>query len=283
MSEMGDPIRLGIFGWPVAHSKSPQMHEAAARALGISLRYERFAVEPEDLPAAIHAQHAAGIDGYNVTVPHKEAIMSLLDEISTGARAIGAVNTVVRTDGRYVGHNTDAPGFVRSLEDANVSVDGARVTVVGAGGAARAGVIGLADAGAASIVVLSRRPEQAAELVRSLRKHIDCPLEHGAISNGSSAFDKSDLLVQASSATLESNPNAIAFAQALPLEALPDHATVVDMVYRPLQTAVLSRAAALGLKTIDGLGMLLHQGAIAFEMWTGFEPPLDVMRTALED
>jgi shikimate dehydrogenase len=120
-------------------------------------------------------------------------------------------------------------------------------------------------------------------LVRSLRKHIDCPLEHGALSNASSAFDKSDLLVQASSATLESNPGAAAFAQSLPLEALPDHATVVDMVYRPLQTAVLSRAAVLGLKTVDGLGMLLHQGAIAFEMWTGFEPPLDVMRAALED
>ena len=169
---MSDPIRLGIFGWPVAHSKSPQMHEAAARALGIELRYERFSVDQEGLAEAVREKHDAGIDGYNLTVPHKQAIMALLDEVVPGARAIGAVNTVVRSDDRYVGHNTDAPGFVRSLREAGVEVRAARVVVVGAGGAARAGVVGLSDAEATEITVLSRRPEQAEQLVRSLSEHV---------------------------------------------------------------------------------------------------------------
>ena len=165
---MSDAIRLGIFGWPVAHSKSPQMHESAASALGIELRYERFEVAPDDLADAVERKHEAGIDGYNLTVPHKEAIMALIDEVAPAARAIGAVNTVVRVDGRYIGHNTDAPGLVRSLEEAGVQVGDARVVVVGAGGAARAAVVGLANAGASEITVLSRRPEQGEALVRSL-------------------------------------------------------------------------------------------------------------------
>ena len=114
---MSDPIHLGIFGWPVAHSKSPQMHEGAARALGIELQYERFGVSPADLQQSIRQKHEAAIDGYNLTVPHKEAIMTLVDEVAPAARAIGAINTVVRADGRYVGHNTDAPGLVRSMSD----------------------------------------------------------------------------------------------------------------------------------------------------------------------
>jgi len=280
---MTDPIRLGIFGWPVAHSKSPQMHESAAQALGIALRYERFEVTPEGLAEAVRAKHAAGIDGYNLTVPHKVAIMSLIDEVTPAARAIGAVNTVVRRGGRYLGDNTDAPGFVRSLEDAGVQLSGANVVVLGAGGAARAAVVGLADAGAAEIRVLSRRPEQSEALCRSLADAVGCGLEAAPLGEAGRHFGGASLLVQATSATLESNPEAQAFADSLPIEALPEGAAVVDMVYEPLETTLLARANARGLPTIDGLGMLLRQGAIAFEMWTGFEPPLDVMRSALSD
>lgn len=279
---MTEPIRLGIFGWPVAHSKSPQMHESAARALGIALRYERFAVEPDRLAEAVRRVHEEGIDGYNLTVPHKQAIMELLDGVAPAARAIGAVNTVVRVAGSYVGHNTDAPGLVRSLEEAEVVVPESRVVVLGAGGAARAAVVGLADAGATSIVVLSRRAEQSAELVTSLRSHVECSLDAAPLGRAADRFGEATLLVQATSATLRSNPAAGAFAASLPMEELPPNAAVVDMVYDPLRTAVLERAQALGLATVDGLGMLLHQGAIAFEMWTGFEPPLDVMRAALQ-
>ena len=280
---MSGPIRLGIFGWPVAHSKSPRMHEAAARALGIELRYERFAVEPEDLARAVAEKHAEGIDGYNLTVPHKQAIMALLDDVAPTARAIGAVNTVVRSGDRYVGHNTDAPGLVRSLTEAGVDVSGARVVVIGAGGAARAGVAGLAEAGAATIDVLARRPEQAEALVESLEALGGTELRADSLEAAAARFGHATLVVQATSATLGSNPSAGAFAESLPIDALPNEAVVVDMVYQPLVTSVLERAQARGLRTVDGLGMLLHQGAIAFEMWTGFEPPLDVMRAALED
>ena len=168
---MTSPIQLGIFGWPVAHSKSPQMHEAAAKAVGVELRYERFGVEPNDLADAVRAKHAAGIDGYNLTVPHKQAIMALLDEVDPSARAIGAVNTVVRSGARYVGHNTDAPGFVRSLEEAGVPVGGSVVALIGAGGAARAVVLALADAGAGEVVVINRtkaKAHGAAELAGSV-------------------------------------------------------------------------------------------------------------------
>jgi shikimate dehydrogenase len=280
---MTDLIQLGIFGWPVAHSKSPQMHEAAARALEIELRYERFEVPPEDLTEAVRSRHEAGIDGYNVTVPHKEAIIELIDEVAPVARAIGAVNTVVHMDGRYVGHNTDSAGFVRSLEEAGLQIGGARVVVLGAGGAARAAVVGLANAGAEEIIVLSRRLEQSEALTQSLTATVACRLKAATLGEASRAFRVATLLVQATSATLEANPGAFEFAASLPIDVLPSDTAVVDMVYKPLKTSVLARAEDRGLTIVDGLGMLLHQGAIAFEMWTGFEPPLDVMRSALSD
>jgi shikimate dehydrogenase len=280
---MSDPIRLGIFGWPVAHSKSPQMHESAARALGIALRYERFEVAPNDLAWAVRRQQSAAIDGYNLTVPHKEAIMELIDEVAPTARAIGAVNTVARVDGRYVGHNTDAPGLVRSLQEAGVQTTNARVVVLGAGGAARAAVVGLSNAGADKIAVLSRRPEQSEALTQSLGAEVACNLEAAPLGEASRYFETATLLVQTTSATLGSNPNALRFAASLPIDALPPDAAVVDMVYEPRKTSVLARAQERGLPIVDGLGMLLHQGAIAFEMWTGFEPSLDVMRAALND
>ena len=278
-----DPIRLGIFGWPVAHSKSPQMHESAARALGIDLQYERFEVPPEELAEAVRSKHEARIDGYNLTLPHKEAILKLIDEVDPAAHAIGAVNTVVRKKSRYLGHNTDAPGLVRSLEEAGVDVANSRVLVLGAGGAARAAVVGLANAGADRITVLSRRPEQGGALTESLAAHVGCTLQAARLGAAEAHFEAATLLVQATSATLESNPRAAEFAASLPMGALPLEAAVVDMVYKPLKTPVLARAEELGLKVVDGLGMLLHQGAIAFKMWTGFEPPLDVMRSALRD
>jgi len=280
---MTDPIRLGIFGFPVAHSKSPEMHRAAADALGIALKYDRFEVAPADLSVEVMRKHDEGIDGYNLTVPHKEAVMALLDGVAPLARAIGAVNTVVRTDDGYVGHNTDAPGFVRSLEEAGVRVDDARVVVLGAGGAARAAVVGLAEAGAAEIAVLARRPEQSEALVESLAMHVDCTVEAASLSEADWHFDSATLVVQATSATLESNPRANEFAAMLPIDSLPSDATVVDMVYKPLNTAVLARAEERSLEVVNGLGMLVHQGAIAFEMWTGSAPPLDVMREALRD
>ena len=278
---MSGPIRLGIFGWPIEHSKSPEMHLAAAAALRLELEYLRFGVPSEELPQAVEEKHRLGIDGYNVTVPHKEAMLGLLEEVAPEARAIGAVNTVTREAGRYVGHNTDAPGLVRSLREAGVPLGDSRVVILGAGGAARGAVVGLAGAKVGEIAVLARRPEQAEALVEALERVLPCALRAGALREADRYFSTATLVIQATSATLESNPQAAEFARALPIDSLPSEATVLDMVYRPLRTTVLARAEARGCRTVDGLGMLLHQGALAFEMWTGIQPPLDVMRDAL--
>lgn len=277
-----DPIRLGIFGWPVEHSRSPQMHLAAAKALGLHLTYERFAVRAEELAQEVDHKRREGFRGFNVTLPHKEAMIDLLDEVDSRALAIGAVNTVIHEAGTLIGHNTDATGLTRALSEAGVALNEARVVILGAGGAARAAAVGLADAGAASIHLLARRAEQARALCGSVSTHVMCDVEAGALDEAKGPLSHASLLVQATSATLEGNPDADAFAEAIPIDKMPNDAAVIDLVYAPRQTTVLKKAKAHGLKTVDGLGMLLHQGAIAFEYWTGRPAPLDVMRYALE-
>jgi shikimate dehydrogenase len=277
---------LGIFGWPVKHSRSPAMHHAAARALGLNLAYIPFPVDPVNLGDAVRGLRALGLRGVNVTLPHKEQVMAFLDDVHPDARAIGAVNTVIHEpDGTLRGENTDAPGLVRSLEEAGVPLDGARVLVLGAGGAARAAVVGLARRGAAEVVVVARRAEQAQALAADLNPALDGrvrALGEGDAQAVRDAYSKTRLLVQATSATLAGRPDAQAFADALPLERLPAEARVVDLVYQPRETTVMARAAARELLCVDGLGMLVHQGALAFTRWTGHEAPVAVMRAALE-
>jgi shikimate dehydrogenase len=260
------------------------MHGAAIRALGLDAAYLPFAVRPEALPDAVRGLRALGLRGVNVTLPHKAAVIPLLDEVSDDARAIGAVNTIINDDGWLRGENTDAPGLVRSIEEAGVSVRGRRVTVLGAGGAARAAVVGLCRAGASELTLITRRPEAARALANELRGVVPVPLHAGGLDLDAleARFEATDLLVQASSATLNGGPEAEAFAARLPVAKLPNGAAVVDLVYQPRRTTVLEAAAAAGLETVDGLGMLLHQGALAFRLWTGLEPPLDLMDEALE-
>lgn len=273
----------GILGWPVEHSASPAMQNAAFAARGVDAVYVPFPVRPEALPLAVAGLRALGVRGVNVTVPHKEAILPLLDEVDPDARALGAVNTVVRRGDGLLGLNTDGPGLVRSLAEAGVEVKGRRVTVLGAGGAARAAVVGLARAGAAQIHVAARRPDQADAVRRAVQPGVcdttiqACPMD-GTLA---ARFAETDLVVQATSATLGEGAGPEAFAEALPMDALPDGAAVVDLVYEPLETTVLRAARGRGLRAVDGLGMLLHQGALAFERWTGEAAPVDVMRQAL--
>ena len=281
----------GIFGWPVAHTRSPAMHGAAFAALGIDAVYVPFAVPPDRLARAVAALDAVGVAGLNITVPHKGAIVPMLAHVEAGARAIGAVNTVWREGGApggaLVGGNTDAEGLARSLAESGIVLGGARAVVLGAGGAARASVVGLAGAGAGRIAIAARRREQAETLVAELRAACGAT-ELAALSLDDAAglrgeFRGAALVVQATSSTLAAHDTVAAqrFADALPLDALSGSAAVCDLVYQPRRTAVLERAETLGLRAIDGLGMLLHQGAIAFERWTGRPAPLDVMRAAL--
>ncbi len=275
----------GILGYPVSHSRSPAMQNAAFRALGIDATYVTFEVRPEHLVDAVRGLEALSVRGANVTVPHKQAVIGCLEQVTREARAIGAVNTLVRSENGFVGHNTDAPGLARSLEEAGVVLSGAHVVVLGAGGAARATVVGLAERGASSIAICARRRDQAETLVRELSSVCGaCRLSITALDTETmrEVFGGATLLVQSTSATLPSANDAEGFARSLPLEALPRDASVVDLVYKPRDTTVLRAARAHGLQVVDGLGMLLHQGALAFELWTGRRAPLDAMRAALD-
>ncbi|HEY2736159.1 MAG TPA: shikimate dehydrogenase [Polyangiales bacterium] len=274
----------GILGHPVGHSRSPAMHNRAFAVLGIDAVYVPFSVAPERLETALRGVRALELRGVNVTLPHKSAIIPLLDEIEADARAIGAVNTVYRSGTKLCGTNSDAAGLTRALAEASVPLTAAKVTVLGAGGAARACVVGLARAGAAQIAVAARQESKA----RALTSELEMVLPQTALSVCewqelplTAALAESDLLVQATSATLGDGEGAEAFARSLPLSALPAHASVVDIVYSPLDTSVLRLSRERGLRTIDGLGMLLHQAVISFELWTGQVAPIDEMRTAL--
>jgi shikimate dehydrogenase len=273
----------GVFGWPVAHSRSPAMHNAAFAELGLDARYVPFAIPPARLAQAIEAVRALDVAGLNVTLPHKSAVMPLLDAVEPSARAIAAVNTIARDGDRLIGSNTDAEGLARALRSEKVTLVGAQVVIVGAGGAARAALVGLAQAGAARITLAARRVDAASTLIRELAPHVPgCALAACDLGPAlESACTGASLFVQATSATLATDPGAAQFAAALPIAALPASAVVTDLVYKPLVTAVLARAQARGLRTVDGLGMLLHQGALAFERWTGRSAPLTAMRRGL--
>ena len=280
---------FGVLGYPISHSRSPAMHGAALRELGIDALYVPLAVPPERLPQLVQALRELGMPGVNVTLPLKTAIMPLVDTLTPAARAVAAVNTVINDNGTLIGDNTDAEGLARSLDAAGVPLAGANVVVLGAGGAARATAYGLAMRGAARIAIAARKPAEAERLARELAPSCGNTALRGLALDASDGFklelSRASLLVQSTSATLEASPaqhsGAQAFAASLPLESLPAHAAVVDLVYKPLETAVMARARQRGLKTVDGLGMLLHQGALAFERWTGRPAPLDVMRAAL--
>lgn len=288
----------GVLGWPVAHSRSPAMHNAAFAALGVDATYLRFPVAPGALADALRGLRALGIAGANVTIPHKSAVLPLLDMVDDAARAIGAVNTIVcDADGRLRGTNTDAGGLVAALCEAGARLDGANVLVLGAGGAARAAVYGLAQAGA-SVTVATRRADAARSLGAMTNDAVPAvsTLTHAALPAVATltlddatalraAFARADLIVQATSATLHVDGDdsaARAFVARLPLDALRRDALVTDLVYAPRETALLTAVRAHGAQTLDGTAMLLHQGALAFTEWTGLDAPLAVMRAALD-
>ncbi len=282
---------LGIFGWPIEHSQSPKMHRAALTALNIDALYAPFAVMPEQLTEAVHGLRALGIRGVNVTVPHKESIMAHLDELSPAARAIGAVNTVIQKQpGHLYGDNTDALGLVRALSEEGISLEGTRIAIVGAGGAARAACVGFMDAQAKHIDIIARRYVQAEQLSRSLQAHAaHIPLQPVDLAEARQSIAAADILIQATHATMTNaeDPNSITVAnrlvEALHINALPQHAVVMDMVYSPRQTLLLQAASKHARRTLNGLGMLLHQGALAFEYFTGQQAPIQIMRDALQN
>jgi shikimate dehydrogenase len=270
--------RVGaVIGAPVAHSRSPDLHNAAFAATGVDAVFVAWHVAPADLAAAVAGFRALGLLGVSVTVPHKRAITALCDRLAAPADAAGAVNCLVferRAHGAggidIVGHNTDAGGFTDALvRDTGFDPGGCRAVLLGAGGAARAVHAGLRAGGAARIDVVARRPATVDWTTAT-------PWQPERLSRLAAACD---LLVDCTSLALSPESEQPLLA-AVPLTHLPAHAVVASLVYHR-RPALLDQAAARGLRTMDGAGMLVHQGARAFALWTGREPPVDAMWTAL--
>lgn len=272
---MSAATRVGaVIGAPVLHSLSPALHNAAFAELGIDAVYVALHVEPEALAAAVAGFRALGFLGVSVTVPHKESVARLCDRLASPAQTIGAVNCLVLErrgpSMEIIGHNTDAGGFVDSLRlDAGMDPAGARVVLLGAGGAARAVAAGLGQAGAAAIHVIARNPGPVA-WAQALPWTDDALLQ---------ACAACDLLVDCTSTGLGPEREARIPAP-IPVHALPDHAVVASLVYHR-EPGLLALARARGLATLSGAGMLVHQGARAFELWTGKRAPVAAMWTAL--
>jgi shikimate dehydrogenase len=270
----GGPYRLGVIGDPVAHSLSPALHQPALDQVGIAAVYERWHTLAADLEGRVESLRDPAILGASVTVPHKIAVMCLLDEVSPAARRAGAVNTIVNRGGALFGDNTDIYGFGVTVSEALGGRTPQVAVVLGAGGAARAVVLSLEAAGAGEIVVANRDGERAARLAQDLQP---APVRPARLDDDFLTRDlpRAELLVNATSLGWHPGETPIPGSR---LDLLPTGAVVADLTYR--DTDLLLAAQARGLKTVDGLPMLVHQGARAFELWTGAAAPVEIMLAA---
>ena len=269
----------GVIGWPVSHSLSPRMHEFWMREHGIAGAYVALPVRRHRLSESLAGLQAAGFAGVNVTLPHKQAVFALAHVADADARAVEAANLVLLRDDRFAVFNTDVDGLVQSLQNQMLDKSGfERAVVLGAGGAARAAVFACGRLQAKEICVVNRTKAHAETLVRAMSRSVSGTLTTATWGAWDSLAGNTRLLVNATSAGLNgtSSPE-------FPLGLLPDDAVVCDLVYKPLETPLLAAARARGLVTIDGLGMLMHQGARAFELLFGIRPAVSAaLRACLE-
>ena len=282
------PIRLGVVGDPVAHSLSPGMHNAGLKECDLAFQYAAFQIAPNELAEALRLFRELGFLGLNLTVPHKIAAVPFVDAVEERARKIGAINTIVIEDGKLIGHNTDGPGFVRALrEEFSVDLRDLRVLLLGAGGGAgRALAYQCALENCERLVLVSRTFEKAQTLARELAGYFSGPRVLGpearleAVRSEAAALRtqiaRTDLVINATSLGLKrSDPSP------LPRAVIAPHLMIYDLVPRKVRTPLLADATEAGARGANGLGMLLHQGALAFELWFDRPAPLAAMRAAL--
>ncbi len=271
MSASAGTRRVFLLGHPLGHSLSPAFQNAAFVAAGIAATYALADVPPADLPAAIAGLRAADVLGANVTVPYKQDVIPHLDELNDDSRALGAVNTIVNRDGRLHGMNTDVLGFAADLRAHEVTVAGETIVVLGAGGAGRAVIAALVQMGAGRIVLANRTLARADAIAA---QYPGAAITATTLTDAAlpSALHDAALLVNATSAGLHGDDAPVPLAL---LDHLPESATIYDLIYRP--TALLRATTARNLRAVDGLGMLIHQGALAWEQWTGQPAPLAAM------
>ena len=271
---------VGVFGHPVAENPTVVMHEAAFAELGMNWRYLTIEVLPDDLEAAMAGMRAMNMRGINLTIPHKVTVVEYLDRLSDAARLMGAVNTVVNDDGELFGENTDGKGFLRALvDDARVDPKDANVVVFGAGGASRAITVELARAGASNITIVNRSPERGRALVDLLDEKTPTSATYEPWNGPYRIPSGTDIVINATSIGLFPDVDA---KPDLDYTTVTAGMTVCDVIHSP-DTPFLKEARQRGSRTLDGVGMLVYQGAIGFKLWTGREAPIAVMYAALAE
>lgn len=271
---------IGLLGYPLGHSYSPVMQNAALKKCNLNKLYIPIEVKPKNLEAVVKGISKMNFDGFNVTIPYKIDIMKYLDQIDEEARLIGAVNTVKVSDGNLKGYNTDGRGFLRSFEEnTGTSIKGKNIFILGSGGAARAIGVTMALNGAAKIYICNRTYERAKHLaydINKISKAIVVPKENEKIKK---AIEDSNILINTTSVGMLPNIDQIP----LNINLFNKNLIVCDIIYNPLRTKLLKAAEDKGCKTLPGLPMLVYQGGEAFEIWTGLKAPIDTMFRALEE
>lgn len=270
---------VGAFGSPIEENPTGVMEEAAFRAKGLDYRYLTIRVEKGDLGDAIRGMKAFGMRGINCTIPHKVEVVKYMDELSEAAKIIGAVNTVVNNNGVLFGENTDGKGFLKSLTDEGISIDGKVVTVLGAGGAARAIGVELALAGAKKIYIMNRTKEKGRELADLITEKTPAEGCYLPWNPKAPIPSDTDILTNATCVGLYPNVNDKPY---IDYDTIRSDMVVSDVIFNDPNSLFLAEAAARGAKTVNGLGMLVNQGAVNFKLWTGVDAPADVMMDTLK-
>lgn len=272
---------IGLIATPIRHSISPQMHNAAFLKLGLDYAYLAFEIEPNQLEATIKGFKAMGVRGFNVSMPYKTAIIDYLDELSPAAKLCQSVNTVVNENGRLIGYMTDGSGLIRSFMDQGYDIYGKKITVIGCGGAGKAILIQAALDGAAELAVFNRSTNRGIEIVNLINEQSDCHATFYELSDEAalkSQLANSDFLINATSVGMADLEEQSIIKDP---SILPSHLVVCDIIYNPRKTRLLAQAEARGCQIMNGVGMIIYQGAEAFKLWTGKDMPIDEVKAAL--
>lgn len=271
----------GLIGYPLKHSRSPHMHNSSFQKLGLDFVYLAFEVEDGKIEEGINAMKTFNAIGFNVTMPHKEKVVKFLDEVSEDAKLIGSVNTVLNKDGKMIGYNTDGRGFVKALEMSDIEYKGRKVVVLGSGGAARAVAIQLAFDGASEVVIANRTQSKAEEIANTINENIYT--SHGRVVDLKDSTLKDELL----DSSILVNCTSVGMKDTIDKSVINNSDVfhkglfVVDIIYDPLKTKFLSMAEEAGCRVMNGIDMMIYQGALAFKIWTGVEMPIEYVKKVL--
>ncbi|MBT4870217.1 MAG: shikimate dehydrogenase [Candidatus Diapherotrites archaeon] len=276
--------KITVIGYPIGHSLSPVMHNAALVEVGLDKEfiYEKLEVLPEDVPSFIEKIRNREIYGSNVTIPHKKAVHDNVDELSEEAKLVGVANTIYFENKKVCATSTDGIGCLKALQEKGINVNGKKVLILGAGGAARAITFALAQ-NSAHTIVLNRTIENAKELVMEVNEKVNVNFEFGSIMEIENHLNEVDLCINCTPVGMSGKSEGETLITTKQFVNAKKDLVVMDLVYNPLRTKFLENAKSANLKTVDGLGMLVHQGAVGFKLWTGKDAPIEVMRSALKE